>query len=253
MNEQEKTTTLVIPHFNDTERLEVFLPKLAKILPEYFEIIVSDDGSSSDERRKLSHLIHELQRAVGSGGVQLRDALFHERNTGKGGAVLRGWLASSQTRNLGFVDADGAVGVEEIVRGTNFFHSTEGAAWDALFANRVKMLGRNVQRSLKRHFSGRIFATIVSNLGKTSAYDTQCGFKLLRREAFTQIAPYMKTPGFAFDVELCLLLQKFGFHTIEFPVDWSDIPGSKVRLVRDGLRMAVEVIRIRRRVDAIKQ
>jgi dolichyl-phosphate beta-glucosyltransferase len=75
----------------------------------------------------------------------------------------------------------------------------------------------------------------------------------LRREAFTQIAPYMKTPGFAFDVELCLLLQKFGFHTIEFPVDWSDIPGSKVRLVRDGLRMAVEVIRIRRRVDAIKQ
>jgi dolichyl-phosphate beta-glucosyltransferase len=252
MNHQEKTTTLVIPHFNDTERLEVFLPKLAKILPEYFEIIVSDDGSSPDERRKLSHLIHEVQRDVGSGGAQLRDALFHERNTGKGGAVLRGWLASSQTQNLGFVDADGAVGVEEIVRGTNFFHSTEGAECDALFANRVKMLGRNVHRSLKRHFSGRIFATIVSNLGKTSAYDTQCGFKLLRREAFTQIAPYLKTPGFAFDVELCLLLQKFGFHTIEFPVDWSDIPGSKVRLVRDGLGMAVEVIRIRRRVDAIK-
>ena len=33
MNNQEKTTTLVIPHFNDTERLEVFLPKLAKMLP----------------------------------------------------------------------------------------------------------------------------------------------------------------------------------------------------------------------------
>jgi predicted HicB family RNase H-like nuclease len=52
MNNQEKTTTLVIPHFNDTERLEVFLPKLAKILPEYFEIIVSDDGSSPDELRR---------------------------------------------------------------------------------------------------------------------------------------------------------------------------------------------------------
>ena len=84
MNNQDKTTTLVIPHFNDTERLEVFLPKLAKILPEYFEIIVSDDGSSPDERKKLSHLIHEVQRDVGSGGAQLRDALFHERNTGKG-------------------------------------------------------------------------------------------------------------------------------------------------------------------------
>jgi glycosyltransferase involved in cell wall biosynthesis len=80
MNNQDKTTALVIPHFNDTERLELFLPKLAKMLPEYFEIIVSDDGSTLDERRKLSHLIHEVQRGLGSSGAQLRDALFHERN-----------------------------------------------------------------------------------------------------------------------------------------------------------------------------
>ena len=251
MIEEKKNTTLVIPYYNDSERLAEFLPGLVGALPETVQILVSDDGSISDEQKRLRALVLRLQGTVNNNGAKLKDPVFNERNTGKGGAVLRGWMASDQTSNLGFVDADGAVGVEEIQRGMTFFDSTDGMQWDALFANRVKMLGRNVQRSLKRHLSGRIFATIVSNLGKTSAYDTQCGFKLLRREAFTQIAPHLKTPGFAFDVELCLLLQKFGLRTIEFPVDWRDIPGSKVRLVRDGLRMAMEVIRIRRRVDSI--
>ena len=251
MIEEKKNTTLVIPHYNDSERLADFLPGLVGALPETVQILVSDDGSISDEQKRLRALVLRLQGTVNKDGAKLKDPVFNERNTGKGGAVLRGWMASDQTSNLGFVDADGAVGVEEIQRGMTFFDSTDGMQWDALFANRVKMLGRNVQRSLKRHLSGRIFATIVSNLGQTSAYDTQCGFKLLRRAAFTQIAPHLKTPGFAFDVELCLLLQKFGLRTIEFPVDWRDIPGSKVRLVRDGLKMALEVIRIRRRVDSI--
>ena len=251
MIQEKKTTTLVIPHYNDSERLAEFLPRLVEALPETVQILVSDDGSSPDQQKRLRALVFRLQGTVNNDGAKLKDPVFNERNTGKGGAVLRGWMASDQTSNLGFVDADGAVGVKEILRGMTFFDSTDGMQWDALFANRVKMLGRNVQRSLKRHLSGRIFATIVSNLGKTSAYDTQCGFKLLRREAFTQIAPHLKTPGFAFDVELCLLLQKFGLRTIEFPVDWRDIPGSKVRLVRDGLKMALEVIRIRRRVNLI--
>jgi len=38
---------------------------------------------------------------------------------------------------------------------------------------------------------------------------------------------------------------------IEFPVDWRDVPGSKVNLLRDSWRMAREVFRIRRRVDGI--
>jgi dolichyl-phosphate beta-glucosyltransferase len=61
----------------------------------------------------------------------------------------------------------------------------------------------------------------------------------------------MRNVGFTFDVELCLLLRHCGFAVQEFPVDWEDVAGSKVKLVRDSVRMACDVIEIRRRVSRL--
>lgn len=240
-------TTLVIPHYNDAERLVPFLADLCTGLPGHFEVLVSDDGSLESEREALRRIVREAQVGTRLGPV-IRDPVFTGKNTGKGGAVLRGWDVAAEADVLAFADADGAVGVDEIVRAEASFRSGN---YDALFANRVKMLGRTVERSLKRHLSGRVFATLVSNVAQVPAYDTQCGLKMLRRAAFEKIRPHQETVGFAFDVELCLLLLKFGLRVIEFPVDWRDVPGSKVSLVRDSWRMAREVFRIRRRVEAL--
>jgi glycosyltransferase involved in cell wall biosynthesis len=241
-------THLIIPHYNDTERLESFLEALLSGLPERFSILLSDDGSTPHERERLAALIHAVQQKQSGGGPVFLDPLFTPRNTGKGGAILRGWDHAGDADLLAFADADGAVSASEILRAEKFFRSPEAVDTDALFASRVKMLGRSVERSLKRHLSGRVFATLVSIVGRVPAYDTQCGLKILRRSAFEKIRPHQQTIGFAFDVELCLLLRKFGCRIIEFPVDWSDIPGSKVSLLRDSTRMAREVFEIRRRV-----
>ena len=210
-------TQLVIPHYNDTARLESFLDALQRGLPERFSILVSDDGSTPHERERLAALIHAVQQKQSGGGPVFLDPLFTPRNTGKGGAVLRGWDHSGDADLLAFADADGAVSAAEILRAESFFRSPEAATADALFASRVKMLGRTVER----------------------------------RSAFEKIRPHQKSVGFAFDVELCLLLRKFGFRMLEFPVDWSDIPGSKVSLLRDSTRMAREVFKIRCRVNQI--
>lgn len=242
-------TLLVVPCYNDVERLRDFLPTLMDGLPARFRVLVSDDGSSPTERRALRDLIERTQSEP-SGGCEL-DVVFTDRNTGKGGAIMRGWAQSEGCDLLAFADADGAVGVAEILRCENFFSSGEAATFSALFASRVKMLGRTVERSLKRHLSGRVFATLVSVVGRIPAYDTQCGFKIVRSGAYQKIQPHLKTQGFAFDVELCLSLQKFGFSILEFPVDWRDVPGSKVSLFRDSWRMAREVLRIQKRVAGL--
>jgi len=244
-------TLLVIPHYNDTARLESFLDAMQRDLPERFFILVSDDGSTPPERECLEALIYSVQQKQAGGGPVFLDPLFTPRNTGKGGAILRGWDHACDADLLAFADADGAVSAAEILRAESFFRSPEVSTSDALFASRVKMLGRTVERSLKRHLSGRIFATLVSIVGRVPAYDTQCGLKILRRSAFEKIRPHQQTIGFAFDVELCLLLRKFGCRIIEFPVDWVDIPGSKVNLLRDSTRMAREVFKIRYRVDGL--
>jgi len=238
----------VIPHYNDAERLEPFLTDLLRDLPERFVILVSDDGSCSEERERLEFLVSKMRDGERAGGAKLLNPIFVESNTGKGGAIQRGWKRAEDADVLAFVDADGAVGPKEILRAENFFRSPEAEAMDALFASRVKMLGRAIERSLKRHLAGRVFATLVSNLGGVPAYDTQCGLKFVKADAYQKIAPFLQCQGFAFDVEVCLLLGKFGCSVMEFPVDWRDVPGSKVSLIRDSWRMAMEVKKIVKRV-----
>lgn len=229
----------------------MFLPNLLKILPKHFTILISDDGSNPHQQELLRALVENTRELHGVGGPLLLPTLFTEKNTGKGGAVYRGWKYSDGFSALSFTDADGAVSAGEIFRAECYFRSQECKA-DALLASRVKMLGRTIHRSLPRHLSGRIFATLVSELLHIPAYDTQCGFKILKIEVYERIRPYLSTPGFAFDVELLLLLLQSGSVVVEFPVDWEDVAGSKVSLLRDSIRMTVEVLKMHRRVQSLQ-
>lgn len=246
-------TLLVIPHYNDAERLEPFLKSLVEVLPSHFSILVSDDGSTSAQRERLNQVFGKYTSQGREGGPSVLPPLFVDKNTGKGGAVRRGWDygEAHEFSLLAFADADGAVSATEILRAERHVRQNDQQI-DALFGSRVKMLGRTVTRSLKRHLSGRIFATLVSWLGNVPAYDTQCGLKILKTETYRKIRPGMQTLGFAFDVELCLLLQAAGSRMIEFPIDWHDVPGSKVNLIRDSILMGIEVVRISRCVQSIQ-
>ena len=243
-------TLLVIPHFNDSARLEPFLEGLMITLPAHFSILISDDGSSRDEKEKLRSLISNFKLAQPDESADLRDPLFTNRNTGKGGAVHRGWKCSEGFSTLAFTDADGAISAGEIVRAESYFRSP-GCDADALFGSRIKMLGRTIHRSLLRHLTGRVFATLVSEIGNIPAYDTQCGLKMLTAEAYQKVQSHLCTQGFSFDVELALMILKTGGKIIEFPIDWHDVPGSKVSLFPDSARMVYEVLKIKKRMNSL--
>jgi dolichyl-phosphate beta-glucosyltransferase len=246
-------TLLVIPSFRDSDRLAPFLRELVTTLPGHFSILISEDGSGREEAGRIKALVLKMRQETSTratGGPELLDPLIHDPNSGKGGAVLRGWRQRKDHDLLAFADADGAVSAGEIVRAEQFMRKASPSI-DALFASRVKMLGRTIHRSKVRHYTGRVFATLVSVVGRVPAYDTQCGFKILTALAFDKISPFCRSHGFAFDVELLLLLLKTGHRVVEFPVDWEDVAGSKVHLLRDSTRMAREVLQIRRRIDAL--
>ena len=247
-------TLLVIPSYKDSLRLGPFLRDLAFTLPDHFSILISEDGSGPEEVRRIKALVSEARQELthrARGGPEILAPLIHNPNSGKGGAVFRGWREGAGYGLLAFADADGAVSAREILRAEQHMRSSSPSI-DALFGSRVKMLGRTIHRSRIRHYSGRVFATLVSVVGRVPAYDTQCGLKILTAAAFKKINPHVQSVGFAFDVELLLLLLKTGQRVVEFPVDWEDIAASKVHLLRDSTRMVREVFRIRRRLDALK-
>ena len=76
--------------------------------------------------------------------------------------------------------------------------------------------------------------------------DTQCGFKLFEKTVARDLLSVSTINGYGFDLELLYVAQQRGYRVTEVPVNWSDQPGSKVRVLRDGLAMLRELAVIRR-------
>ena len=142
-----------------------------------------------------------------------------------------------------FADADGATPIEECSR---LLRAAEDGC-DVVIGSR-KLSAESVKRdrSMFREFIGSTFYRITNLLAVPGIEDTQCGFKLFRRSAARRIFPEMRENGWAFDVEVLFLAQKFGLLIEEVPVNWTAVEGSKVR-PKDAFRMVWALLRIRRR------
>ena len=104
---------------------------------------------------------------------------------------------------------------------------------------------RHVHRQIKRRIIGHVFASLVSVLLNIRIHDSQCGLKLIPRTAYERFAPFLIIRGFAFDVELLASLHDIEMPFQEVPIEWFEVSGGHVRLLRDSWRMARDVWRIR--------
>ena len=233
---------LVIPAYNEGRRLPVYLPQLCETLTKAslpWRITVIDDGSREDDSRRMQECVRLRGSQVG----------FHRlpTNMGKGAAVYAGWNLDREAEWLGLLDADGSIPPYEVLRVLSLL--LEENAPDGFFASRCKILGRTVHRSWLRHVCGRVFATLVATATGIPVYDSQCGFKLIKRDAYEAISSRLREKRFAFDVELLVALRQSGARVIEVPIDWCDVPGSKLHFVRDTAQMLAAVMGMRMRRD----
>lgn len=238
---------LVIPSYNDSERLRAFLPRLcaAVVLNSNpgIRIQVVDDGSKSLEVSKTRSLVDDCRKEF----TTLEPLLHLENNRGKGAAVYAGWAQADSEEWLAFVDADGAIPPEEVIRFCKF--ASEQTEFEGVLASRVLMLGHSIHRTLRRHIVGRIYATLSSIIVGMPVYDSQCGFKILKRSCFEQVREELRTTRFGFDMELISFFILRGFRLLEIPIrNWQDVPGAKVRLVRDSVDMFFSLLQLRRRI-----
>jgi dolichyl-phosphate beta-glucosyltransferase len=236
---------LVIPCFEESRRLPEYLDSLSACLEEQAfqsRILIVDDGSSQEDRKKLDPIIRALQKRH----RLILDPLYLERNYGKGYAVRAGWNTGQGAKWLAFVDADGATPEQEVVRIFNFIERKDDDS-TCYLGSRVRMLGYSVERGWKRHLIGRVYATLVGVLINQSVYDTQCGFKIISQRAFSAIGPILEENRFAFDSELIAALADARFKLQEIPLDWRDVAGSKVSFIRDPLKMVISLFEIQKR------
>lgn len=246
--------SVVIPAYNERLRLPRMLEELVagaggEGLPAT-EFVVSDDGSAPDHAAAHAVAVERAAAALAGGPHRIR-LVTAPRNAGKGAAIRRGWAnADPAARWLGFVDADGAVPGREFWRLAARV-SREGDRFDTLAGSRIRMAGRQIERSLFRHLQGRVFATMTEQLFRLGFYDTQCGVKLVRADVLRPFLALLGEDRWLLDLEVLYWVKRAGGRCVEEPIDWADPGGSKVVFLVDPLKMFWGAARLKRRLDRL--
>lgn len=234
-------TCIVIPCYNEAFRLEceMFLHFLE--LHENIDFCFVNDGSRDDTISVLGQMNQRAKNRI--------LIVNNPVNQGKAEAVRSGinsLLKTSCYDSVGFIDADLATPLGEIVRLIAALEKNEECLW--VMGSRVKMLGVEIERKMLRHYMGRLFATVVSILFHLHAYDTQCGAKVFKVHFAKEI---FREPFFSkwlFDVELLLrtrrLRSDYNLIVKEIPLNvWIEKGDSKIRFSH-LLKMPVELWRM---------
>lgn len=229
---REPFLSVVIPAYNEAARIGGTLAKIRLYVnskPFVIEVIVVDDGSTDST----------LEAATRFPEVRV---LRNDRNRGKGYTVRHGVL-EARGRFILFTDADLSSPIEEADKLLSALETSEADAAVGSRALQRELIG--VRQPWFREFAGRFFNVLVRMLTGLKLHDTQCGFKLFRRDTTRRAFELQRVEGFGFDPELLFLIERQGGKLIEVPVRWNDNPATKVRFLRDSTRMFLDLVRLR--------
>lgn len=225
-----KSISIVIPAYNEVNRIGKCLTSVINYVEgKYdYEIIVVDDGSRDSTARIVEGFMNPHIILI-----------TNEKNKGKGYSVKKGVLAAKKPWIL-FTDADVSTPIKELGK----LMSQEG--FDVAIGSRA-MAQSNivVSQPFYRGLGGKVFNIIVRAMRLSSFKDTQCGFKLFKKEAARKIFERQRINGFAFDVEVLYIAKKLGLTVKECPVDWYNSKETKVKFIRSSLSMFSDLVKIR--------
>lgn len=224
--------SIVIPAYNESERIVPTIGAIAAYvcsLGQPWELLIADDGSKDD----TVALCNGLELA------NLR-VLVAPQNGGKGSAVQRGMLAAAGQVVL-FADADNSTPIEEL----GAMLAKIDAGYDVVVGSRAASGAQEAHRSLLRRTMSATLRGMIRPIFNLQVSDTQCGFKLFRREAAQRLFGAQTIMGFSFDLEILYLASKWGYKIGEQPVAWVDAPGSKVDSAKEIKRFLKDMGRIK--------
>lgn len=230
--------SVVIPAYNEEKTIVKNVLEVDTYLAsrfERYEIIVSSDGSHD-------HTVEQLERLKGDHPSLPLLVVALKRNHGKGMAVKKGILASHYDPVM-FLDADLTIPIEEVecfvpqmkyhpIAVASRLHS------ETSFEEPVPWYRQLMARGFQ------ILQMIV--IGNSRITDTQCGFKMFRRDVAMHIFPLVTISRFAFDAEMFFLAHKFGYGIKQMPIRVKkDSRESRVSVLRDPINMFHGLIKIR--------
>jgi glycosyltransferase involved in cell wall biosynthesis len=217
--------TVVVPVLDEEAAVLTTLDALERVLApsqRAYEIIVVDDGS----RDRTPELLAARQ------GIRV---LRHERSRGYGAALKTG-IRSARYAWIVVIDADGTYPASAVPR----LLDTRGS-FDLIVGARI---GRNAHDSWPRALVKEAFRVFAQSITRVSIPDLNSGLRVFRRELAERYFDLLPD-GFSFTTTITVAAiadgLAVGFTAIEY---LPRIGRSKVRPIRDALRVGLQVLRL---------
>ena len=185
----------LIPAYNEAARVgEV----VARTREHVDEVVVIDDGSADDTTAV----------AENAGAKVLR----HEENRGKGGAIATAldYFGRSDAEFAILLDADGQHDPAEIEK---FVEAARTEQADVVVGTRMSDV-RDMPRV--RLWTNQFTSWVTGKLARQKIPDSQCGFRLLRRNVLTDLK--FSTARFETETEMLIQAGRAGHKIVSVPI-----------------------------------
>jgi dolichyl-phosphate beta-glucosyltransferase len=150
-------------------------------------------------------------------------------------------MLAAELDTILFSDVDLSTPIEEALA---LMKSIEEGA-DVVIGSRRFDGEKQVRRSWPRRLMAWGWRTLVHLLVLEGIHDTQCGFKMFRREAAHEVLARQRLEGWAFDVEVLYLARRLGYEIAEVPVEWHEAGDSRLGFF-SPFWMALDLLKVRR-------
>jgi len=235
--------SIIFPLFNEENRL----PKLFNEIKKFsikskltIEFIFVNDGSIDNSLILIKKFKKENIKKINIKIVN------YKKNRGKGYALKQGVLIANKNWIL-TMDVDLSVSFKQIDSWIKKGFIKNGS--NIFFGSRL-LAKSNIKAKKYRVFTGDIFnmlMRLIINDKFLKIKDTQCGFKLYKKDLAKIIFKKIKENGYIHDVEVLILIRKKKFKVCELPVNWTHKNGSKINIIQDSIKMLIHLFRLKLR------
>ena len=227
--------SIIIPIFNEEKRIIESLKTIKKFLAKIkkkikIQIIFVDDGSVDNCILLLEKFL--IKNNINNKIIKLK------KNLGKGAALKVGVLNSDYKWIL-TCDLDMSVTLYEVLKWLKNKYINNN--YNIYFGSR-KHSHSIVNAKIYRKILGNFFRFIVKFFLKINMNDTQCGYKLYKKEIAKKIFKKLTTNKFEHDLEIILNAKKFNYYIKELPVKWTHKSNSKLNVFTDSIKMLYGII-----------
>lgn len=204
--------SVVIPVYNERATLEELIERVRKV-PIRKELVLVDDCSQDGTRE----ILKAIEERADDDPLNRLVVEYHERNTGKGGALRTGFRKATgdiviiQDADLEYDPSEYPRLLQPIIQGKA----------DVVYGSRF--LGDQPHRVLYFwHYLGNKFLTTLSNcFTNLNLTDMETCYKVFRREVIQEIEPTLRQNRFGFEPEITAKVARRRYRVFEMSVSYS--------------------------------